>query len=219
MDTGSHLVFADETHFISRDFQQTAWAPIGKNIQVDDRTGNQPSLSMCAAVCKCHGLLAYTTEEGCYDKDKFKVFLREVREAAGEGKVHLFLDNCRIHHAHVVSDYMQELDIEPVWNVAYVPEYNAAIEMFWGQLKAKYRPLLLKKMLTTPRAKDKPMLESLYQVIRENDGRSIPGFIEHGLRALFHDAQEIKRSRGLLKPTEIQDEPETVNPKLGAQRR
>ena len=45
-------------------------------------------------------------------------------------------------------------------------------------------------MLLTPRAKDKPMLNSLHQVIRENDGSSIPLFIDHGLRALFEDAAD-----------------------------
>lgn len=61
--------------------------------------------------------------------------------------------------------------------------------MYWAQLKAKYRPLLLQKMLTTPRAKDKPMEQSLHQVLKENDASSIKGFIRHGLQALFSDAQ------------------------------
>ena len=34
------------------------------------------------------------------------------------------------------------------------------------------------------------MLNSLHQVIRENDGSSIPLFIDHGLRALFEDAAD-----------------------------
>ena len=32
------------------------------------------------------------------------------------------------------------------------------------------------------------MLTSLHQVIRENDGSSIPQFIDHGLHELFEDA-------------------------------
>ena len=189
--SGGHLVFADETIFNSRNFQMSAWAPPGQNIAVEDRTGNQPCLAVCAAVCKCHGLLAFTIEEHSYDGQKFINFLREVRAAAGDGKVHLFLDNCGVHKAWEVKDEYKKLDIHPIWNVPYTPEYNAAIELYWAQLKARYRPLLLQKMLLTPRARDKPMREALYQAIKENDGSSIPAFIDHGLRALYEDAEQI----------------------------
>lgn len=37
-----HLVFADEAIFIQRGFQMQAWAKPNKNIQVEDRSGNQP---------------------------------------------------------------------------------------------------------------------------------------------------------------------------------
>ena len=47
-------------------------------------------------------------------------------------------------------------------------------------------------MLTVPRAKDKPMLESIHQAIRETDGSSIPKFVDHGLRALYKDADAVE---------------------------
>ena len=96
-----------------------------------------------------------------------------------------------MHKAWEVKDEYKKLDIQPIWNVPYTPEYNAAIELYWAQLKARYRPLLLQKMLLTPRARDKPMREALYQAIKENDGSSIPAFIDHGLRALYEDAEQI----------------------------
>ena len=97
----------------------SAWALPGQNIKVEDRTGNQPCLAVCAAVCKCYGLLAFTIEEHSYDGKKFINFLREVRAAAGEGKVHLFLDNCGVHKSWEVKEEYPKLDIQPVWNVPY----------------------------------------------------------------------------------------------------
>ena len=188
LNSGGHLVFADETIFNARDFQMKAWSLPRTNVRVDDRTGNQPCLAVCAAVCKCHGLLAFTIEEQSYDAPKFKNFLQEVRSAAGNDKIYMFLDNCKVHKARELKDEWQQLDIKPIWNVPYAPQYNAAIELYWAQLKVKYKPLLLKKMLDVPRARDKPMVVTVHQVIKENDGFSIPAFIDHGLRNIFTDA-------------------------------
>ena len=118
---GEHLVFADESIFTSRDFQMKAWSAPGQNVRVEDRTGLQPALAVCAAVCSCHGLLAIAIEEKSFDHKKFKRFLEEVRSAAGSGTVHLFLDNCRVHHAKDLRETWGQLDIKPIWNVAYSP--------------------------------------------------------------------------------------------------
>ena len=40
MLSGGHLVFADESIFNSRDFQMRAYAALGQNIIVEDRTGH-----------------------------------------------------------------------------------------------------------------------------------------------------------------------------------
>ena len=112
-----------------------AYAALGKNIVIEDRTGHQPCLAVCAAVCKCHGLLAICIEEKSFDALKFKNFLREVRAAAGEGTVHLFLDNCKVHHAKDVQGDYEELDIKPIWNLPYSPQYNAAVELYWASSK------------------------------------------------------------------------------------
>ena len=57
--------------------------------------------------------------------------------------------------------------------------------------------MLLKKMLDVPRARDKPMVETVHQVIRENDGHSISAFIDHGLRNIFTDANVAAENQGL----------------------
>ena len=52
-------------------------------------------------------------------------------------------------------------------------------------------------MLDVPRARDKPMVETVHQVIRENDGHSISAFIDHGLRNIFTDANVAAENQGL----------------------
>jgi hypothetical protein len=142
---GGHLVFIDESTFTARAFQMSAWAQKHDNVLVEDRTGKQPCLAVCAAVCACHGLLTYEVEEESFDAPKFIRFLDGLRGCSGVGdeKLFLLLDNCRVHHAKLTTAQWERLNFEPVWNVAYMPEYNAAIERYWAQLKATFRPLLL----------------------------------------------------------------------------
>ena len=82
----------------------------------------------------------------------------------------------RVHHANLLKDEWAALDIVPVWNVAYRYEYMAGIEMYWGQLKARFRPILLQKMLAWPgpRSKDTPLKDAVWEAICEVPHTSIP---------------------------------------------
>ena len=42
------------------------------------------------------------------------------------------MDNSKVHP---VYDQMDKLDIVPVWNVPYRFEFNAAVELYWAQIK------------------------------------------------------------------------------------
>jgi hypothetical protein len=79
-----------------------------------------------------------------------------------------------------------------------MPEYNAAIERYWGQLKATFRPLFLQKMLAGPRSRDTPMRDALYETIQSVPTTSIPKFVDSGLNKLRQDAEAILQARGQL---------------------
>ena len=192
-----HLVFADEAVFTARGFQMSAWARPGENVEVEDRTGKQPCQAVCAAVCACHSLLTFAIEDYSFDEAKFSSFLEQVRDACGDGPVWLFLDNASVHRCS--RKKMAELDITPVWNVPYSPEYNAGVERYWAQLKAHFRPLLLSKMLKEPgpRAKDTPLRDAVRQTIRDVPTTSIPAFIVRALESLSTDAAAIRLERKL----------------------
>ena len=146
-------------------------------------------------MCECHKLLTFSIEDFSFDQRKFENFLVEIRACCGDEKVFLFLDNATIHRCSVKK--MAELNIEPVWNVPYSPEYNNAVERFWAQLKSYFRPLPLKKMLLNPRAKDNPLKDAVRQTMREVSRDSIPAFCQSGLAALSRDAERIKHERKL----------------------
>ena len=92
---------------------------------------------------------------------------------------------------------MKELKITSVWNVPYHYKYNDACEKYWAQLKAKFRPMLLEKMLQKPHYKEKVLNDCLMKTMREAPLDSIPKFVAHGLRALRHDANLVRQRRGM----------------------
>ena len=64
--------------------------------------------------------------------------------------------------------------------------------MFWAQVKALFRPILLEKMFQVPRGKNAtPLRDAVREALRKTPTTSIPKFIDHGLRFLEADAKEI----------------------------
>ena len=83
------------------------------------------------------------------------------------------MDNAKFHRGPEVKKEMDNLAIVPVWNVPYHFQYNEAIEKYWALLKSKFRPLLLSKMLKTPRDKETPLADAVKQVILNTDATPV----------------------------------------------
>jgi transposase len=70
-------------------------------------------------------------------------FIRfQKRSNAGE-KIALSLDNCSIHKSKKVKEYLEDMKIPYVYNLAYSPRFNG-IERLWAQMKLKFRDNLAK---------------------------------------------------------------------------
>ena len=141
-------------------------------------------------------LLTYAIEDYSFDRYKFIAFLKEIRASTGDETVYLFLDNARFHRGPEVRAAMNELGIVPVWNVAYRFQYNEAVEKYWALLKGRFRPLLLKKMLTTPRNRATPLADAVREVMLQTDPAPVVDFIRRGLNYLRTEADDIRVRRG-----------------------
>ena len=83
-----------------------------------------------------------------YNGEAYVDFLRQCKQLWKSSKpMIIFQDNLRAHKSGIAKEAFAELNIKPVWNVAYSPEYNSGIERFWGQVKTRFRPKLLGYML------------------------------------------------------------------------
>jgi hypothetical protein len=120
------LMFLDECVFTARGFKMRAWSGPGENIHVEDRLGKQPCLAVCGVVDET-GLVCHGIEEYSYDAVKYAAFLEQIRatDGVGDEKIYLFVDNSSVHKERtlVIPKY-KELNIVPVWNLPYAPQYN-----------------------------------------------------------------------------------------------
>ena len=62
-------------------------------------------------------------------------FLKSLRKRFGATPLALFMDQLRVHKASPVRPVYDQLDIRPVWNVGYSPEFNPVEAVF---SKVKY---------------------------------------------------------------------------------
>lgn len=56
------------------------------------------------------------------------------------------MDNLQVHKTAAMMKLYEELDILPIFNVAYSPQFNG-IESYFSLLKGKYKQLLLKTII------------------------------------------------------------------------
>ena len=88
--------------------------------------------------------------------------LDNISGAVKDEKIYLFMDNAGFHRNLDVRKHMKELNIEPIFNVAYRFEFNPCERLF-SQYKSYFRKVLLKKMLETPDYKSNPLKDALFE--------------------------------------------------------
>ena len=79
------------------------------------------------------------------DTEKFLQYLNMVREANGNKKVALFMDNLNVHRTKVARKKMEELEIKPIYNIFYQCELNP-IESCFSKIKSRFRALRAAKL-------------------------------------------------------------------------
>jgi hypothetical protein len=78
--------------------------------------------------------------------EEFKQFIEQLQAKHPEQKLAVFMDNLQVHKTAAMMQLYKDLDILPIFNVAYSPQFNG-IETYFSLLKGKYKQLLLKRII------------------------------------------------------------------------
>ena len=78
---------------------------------------------------------------------EFRAHICKLRVKAGKKPLALFMDNLWVHKQKEVRELMAKLDIRPIYNVAYSPEFNP-IEAVFSKVKRQFSCQRLHNLVT-----------------------------------------------------------------------
>ena len=102
-------------------------------------------------------------------------FLNILRKRNGELKLALFMDNLSVHTCKNVREEMERLDIKPVYNAVYSPQFNP-IEMAFSKVKAAYKKDKLDRLV---HGKNLPMDSMIRSAFAKLTKENVQHYVEH----------------------------------------
>ena len=119
---------------------------------------------MCAAISEKTGVEALAIQEKAFNQWEFIQFLYWLRFTNGQAPLAIFMDNLSVHKTLAAQTAYRRLDIKPIFNLAYSPEYNP-IELVFSQVKRIFNRERLQKLANVEAFDSKVEAENaFYQV-------------------------------------------------------
>ncbi len=114
-----------------------AWAPSGVRA-FDIKPANRGSNISMVGALKKSGMQTLYPFDGPVDAERFIDFIEhKLKPTLKDGDV-VIMDNCRTHHAKIVSNKMRALSIDTLFMPPYSPELNP-IEESWSVIKTRLK--------------------------------------------------------------------------------
>jgi transposase len=132
-ETGAEVYFCDESSARSDHHAGTTWAPVG-HTPVVKSTGQRVTVNMISAVTPL-GALSFDAFEGSCDAAAFIEFLKKL-SADAKAPVFVIADNSPVHHAKIVTEYVNSTDGEVT--LFFLPGYSPQLnpdEWVWKNVK------------------------------------------------------------------------------------
>ena len=144
---GRVLVFADETLFTKRAIKQREWSAKNTNLTADQEDVYVGYRAALASMTAEKGICLVHVYEHPVKEPEFCAHLSKLRTKAGRRPIALFMDNLWVHKNAQVRELMAKLDIRPIYNVAYSPEFNP-IEAVFSKVKRQFSCQRLHNLVT-----------------------------------------------------------------------
>ena len=135
---------------------------------VDTKALEEPTLALLAGVSKEQGIEHFKLFERSVNIPKFKEYLAELREANGDDRICLFMDNLSAHTSKKSKEAMTRLGFRYIYNVAYAPDYNP-IEFVFSKIKQKFRTLRAQKLTGVIQDSHEALITMAVKSVRKGD--------------------------------------------------
>ena len=140
MQDDAVICYMDEVMFTVRTVNKREFSNRYQNVTIDFKRMHIQTTAVAAAFSMEHGLLALRQYPKSLNIDKFHDYLKLVRKRLRKRKCYMFFDNLSVHRSKKTIENMRKLNIVPIFNVAYAPQYNPA-ELCYAFVKREYKNL------------------------------------------------------------------------------
>lgn len=134
---GRQFVYLDEINFTKRSVSLREWSATNSNLTIDQKDIFVGYRSVIACMTEEDGFIHIMIQDGAIDSSDFIRYLHTLRRKMGFQPLALFMDQLAVHRSQSVRAIYPALDIRPVFNVGYSPEFNP-IEAVFSKVKARF---------------------------------------------------------------------------------
>ena len=128
------MIYLDEINFTKRSLKLREWSGKNSNLTVDQKEVYVGYRSVIASMTEEKGISLIMIYEQAIDNEDFCYFLKKLRVRFGKQPIALFMDRLPVHKSKEVKEWWDKLNIKPVFNVSYSPEFNP-IEAVFSKVK------------------------------------------------------------------------------------
>ena len=129
------VVYLDEINFTKRSVMQRDWSRKDSNLAIDQQEIYIGYRSVIASMTAENGIGCIRIFSQAVTAEDFVDFLKSLRARYHKRPLALFMDQLAVHKSKEVKPWYISLNITPIYNVAYSPEFNP-IEAVFSQVKA-----------------------------------------------------------------------------------
>ena len=131
------MVYLDETNFTKLAFQNKDWSCCRENQHVDQRDIYTGYRSVIASISADKGIEHIKICRTAITSDIFIKYLKDLSEKNKKYPLAIFQDQLQVHKSNKVKPFYHTLNIVPIYNVGYSPEFNP-IESVFSQVKRTF---------------------------------------------------------------------------------
>ena len=128
------MIYLDEINFTKRSLKLRDWSAKNSNLAVDQQEVYVGYRSVIASMTEEKGISLIMIYEQAINNSDFCHYLKKLRVRFGKQPIALFMDRLPVHKSKDVKEWWEKLNIKPVFNVSYSPEFNP-IEAVFSKVK------------------------------------------------------------------------------------
>lgn len=131
------IVYLDEINFTKRSVSLKEWSNKNSNLTIDQKDIYVGYRSVIATMTEENGIGSLQIYSEAINATYFIDFLKKLRAKHVKRSLALFVDQLAVHKSKDVQPWYMKLNITPIYNVGYSPEFNP-IEAVFSRVKAIY---------------------------------------------------------------------------------